>query len=123
MQNRAGIFVSSTMTPPTFAARIWRSLIFITASHESAKKNGQYLYTARIHIKGNYIIGRYNSEQEAAIAYNKAIDILKKNGVKKNYTANYIDGITPSKYAEIYNSISVSPKIVNYRPPTSPSNQ
>lgn len=87
------------------------------------KKNGQYLYTARIHIRGDFIIGRYPSEWEAAIAYNKAIDILKKNGVNKKYTVNYIDGIAPSRYAEIYNSISVSPKIVNYRPPISPSNQ
>lgn len=92
----------------------------VTREH---KKNGQYLYTARIHIKGNFIVGRYSSEWEAAIAYNKAIDILKKNGVTKNYTANYIDGIAPRKYAEIYNSVTVSPKIVNYRPTISPSNQ
>ena len=87
------------------------------------KKNGQYFYTARIHINGNYVIGRYPSEQEAAIAYNKAIDILKKNGVTKNYTANYIDGITPGRYAEIYSSVSISPKIINYRTPTSPNNR
>lgn len=87
------------------------------------QKNGQYLYTVRIHIKGNYIVGRYHSEEEAAIAYNKAIDILKKNGVSKRYTPNYIDGLAPSKYADIYTEVTVSPKIVNYRPPISPNNQ
>ncbi len=87
------------------------------------KKSGQYIYTARIHIRGNYIIGRYQSEQEAAIAYNKAIDILKKNGVAKKYTANYIDGISPSRYAQIYTDIAISQKIIDYRPPISPHNR
>lgn len=87
------------------------------------QKNGQYLYTVRIHIRGNYIVGRYTSEWEAAIAYNKAIDILKKNGVTKKYTPNYIEGLSPSKYADLYTNAVISPKIINYRPPTSPNNQ
>lgn len=86
------------------------------------KKSGQLMYTARIHIKGNYIIGTYPTEWEAAIAYNKAIDILKKNGVTKNYTPNYIEGISPRKYADIYTAIHVSPKISQYTP-TSQNNQ
>ena len=81
------------------------------------QKNGQYLYTVRIHIRGNYIVGRYTSEWEAAIAYNKAIDILQKNGAGRHYTPNYIDGLAPSKYADIYTKVTVSPKIMNYRPP------
>lgn len=80
------------------------------------QKNGQYLHTVRIHVRGNYLVGRYFSELEAAIAYNKAIDILKKNGCIKKYTPNYIEGISPSKYAEIYTSLHVSPRIWNYRP-------
>ncbi|MBQ2802984.1 MAG: hypothetical protein IJF07_03705 [Lachnospiraceae bacterium] len=80
------------------------------------QKNGQYVYTVRIHIKGNYVVGKYSTELEAAIAYNKAIDILKKNGVSKNYTPNYIDGLSPSKYAEIYSDIKISPKILAYKP-------
>lgn len=83
-------------------------------SHEF--KNGKYLYHVRIHIKGNYSVGYYSSEEEAAIAYNKAIDILKKNGVTKNFTPNYIPDIAPSRYAQIYTSIQISPKITAYRP-------
>lgn len=79
------------------------------------KKNGQYCYTVRIHIRGNFLVGRYASEEEAAIAYNKAIDILRKNGVCKNYMPNYIEGLSPSRYAEIYTRVSISPKIVDYR--------
>ena len=80
------------------------------------QKNGQYLYTVRIHIKGNYIVGKYRTELEAAIAYNKAIDILLKNGLQKNYTPNYIEGISPSRYAEIYTSLEISPRITAYQP-------
>lgn len=79
-------------------------------------KNGQCFYTARIHIKGNYVIGKYDTELEAAIAYNKAIDILLKKGLKKNYTPNYIEGLSPKKYAEIYTDLKISPKILEYRP-------
>lgn len=74
-------------------------------------------YTARIHINGNYVIGTYDSDIEAAIAYNKAIDLLKKAGVTKNFTPNYLEGLSPSAYADIYTKLSVSPKILNYRKP------
>lgn len=80
------------------------------------QKNGQYLYTVRIHIRGNYVVGRYPSETEAAIAYNKAVDILKKNGVKKNFPLNYIENLSPRKYAEIYTNLHISPRIGEYRP-------
>lgn len=79
-----------------------------------AEKNGQHVYTVRIHIKGNYVVGTYPTEWEAAIAYNKAIDILKRNGVTKNFTPNYIEGISPREYADIYTAVSISPKIMNY---------
>lgn len=87
------------------------------------KKNGQYCYTVRIHIRGNFLVGRYASEEEAAIAYNKAIDILRKNGVRKNYIPNYIEGLSPSRYADIYTRVSISPGITDYRPPTFQSNR
>lgn len=78
-------------------------------------KNGMQ-YTAKIHIIGNYTIGKYNSEVEAAIAYNKAVDILKTNGVNKNYAPNYIENLLASEYANIYSSLKISDKITNYRP-------
>lgn len=80
------------------------------------QKNGQYLYTVRIHIRGNVIVGRYRDEIEAAIAYNKATDILREKGLRRNYLPNYIDGLSPSRYAEIYSSLKISPKITGYRP-------
>lgn len=73
-------------------------------------------YSARIHINGNFLIGYYDTPVEAAIAYNKAIDILKKNGVTKNYVPNYVDEIPPSKYADLYSQLQISEKIIAYRP-------
>lgn len=80
----------------------------------STIKNGQHIYTVRIHIKGNYVVGTYPTELEAAIAYNKAIDILKRNGVTKNFTPNYVEGVSPREYAEIYSNLQISPKVQNY---------
>ncbi len=72
------------------------------------------VFTAKIHINGNYIIGSYASDIEAAIAYNKAIDILKKAGISKNFAPNYIEKLSPSAYADIYSNVSISSKITDY---------
>ncbi|MBO5208669.1 MAG: hypothetical protein J6B68_04905 [Lachnospiraceae bacterium] len=78
-------------------------------------QDGKLYYKAKIHLKGNYTIGVYESETEAAIAYNKAIDYLKKAGVTKAYTPNYMEGMSPLAYADLYSSIKISSKIEHYR--------
>lgn len=77
-------------------------------------KKGNYYYKARIHINGDYVIGTYQTENEAAIAYNKARDILTKAGINKNFPENYIEGISAIEYAAIYSKVSVSKKIREY---------
>lgn len=72
------------------------------------------VYVAKIHINGNYTIGSYSSSIEAAIAYNKAVDILKKAGISKNFSQNYIENLSPSTYADLYSKLSISPKIAAY---------
>lgn len=74
-------------------------------------KKGLALYQAKIHINGDYIIGRYASEVEAAIAYNKASDLLKNKGFNKNYYQNYIEGLDEIAYASIYQRIRISKKL------------
>lgn len=74
-------------------------------------EKGFVRYKAVIHIKSNYVVGKYNSEAEAAIAYNKAADILKKNGIKKNFQLNYVEDLSPSQYADIYMKLKIAPKI------------
>lgn len=77
-------------------------------------EEGRELYKAKIHINGDFSIGIYTSEVEAAIAYNKAVDVLRKKGSQRNYTTNYIEGISPRKYAEIYSGIKIPKSIQEY---------
>ena len=72
------------------------------------------IYTAKIHIHGDYIIGNYSTAIEAAIAYNKAADILFQKNFKKNFEKNYIEKLNPEEYHKIYDSLSISKKILNF---------
>lgn len=78
----------------------------------SKKRSKKALYKALIHINGNYIIGIYDSKEKAAIAYNKAADILAKNGCKINFTRNTISNMTNKKYNSIYEKIEISEEIL-----------
>lgn len=69
------------------------------------------IYQAKIHIKGDYIIGRYATEEEAAIAYNKAINLLMDKGLNKNFSQNYIEGMDEIAYASMYQRIRISKKL------------
>ena len=71
-------------------------------------ENGRISYLTRIHINGNYQIGIYANETDAAIAYNKAVDLAKNAGIDRNYPTNYISGLSASDYADIYTRIKVS---------------
>lgn len=78
-------------------------------------KKATPVYQAKININGYYIIGRYSNEEEAAIAYNKAVNILKDKGLIKNYPQNYIDGMDEITYAAIYHRIRISRKILELK--------
>lgn len=78
-------------------------------------EKGFVKYKAVIHIRSNYVVGKYASEAEAAIAYNKAADILIKNGIRKNFIQNYVEDISASQYADIYTKVKVSDKIYTLR--------
>lgn len=79
------------------------------------QEKGRIRYRVKIHVKGNVMVGTYDTEMEAAIAYNKAIDLLKKAGVDKAYSPNYMEGISPDVYAGLYNSVQVSPRLLRKR--------
>lgn len=74
-------------------------------------KNGLYVYESIIHLNGNYKIGEYRTEAEAAIAYNKAVDTLLKKGFQKNFSTNFILEVDEIGYASLYNKIRISKKI------------
>ncbi len=71
-------------------------------------------YRVKIHINGNYTIGTYSSETKAAIAYNKAADLAKSYGIRKNFPENYIEALSAKDYADIYIKLKISPKYIAY---------
>lgn len=79
-------------------------------------KKGKISYRTVILINGNYTVGVYPTEEMAAIAYNKAVDIVKRIYPDRNYEQNYVDSMTPSGYADMYTSIQVSQKILDLKP-------
>lgn len=73
--------------------------------------NGIQTFDAFIHINGNYKIGTYKTEVEAAIAYNKAVNLLLEKGIQKNYMTNYILEVDEITYASIYHKVRISKKL------------
>ncbi len=75
---------------------------------------GSECYLAKIHTNGDYIIGRYDDETTAAIAYNKAADYVNAAGISKDYQRNYIEDMTREQYMEIYTKIRLSKNLIKY---------
>lgn len=77
-------------------------------------KRGVYTkYLAKILVNGVYTIGTYDTDTEAAIAYNKAADIISKVHPEKKYRQNYIENLSMKDYASIYIKIPISNRIWN----------
>lgn len=75
------------------------------------EKNNKTLYKVKLHIRGDFVVGIYEDEITAAIAYNKAVDFAKKKGITKSFPVNFIENLPPSQYAEIYSATKISDKI------------
>ena len=71
-------------------------------------------FKTKIHINGDWIIGTYDTESTAAIAYNKAVDLAKKAGINKNFPVNFIEEYSSKQYAEEYTKVELSPKYIKY---------
>lgn len=74
----------------------------------------EVIYLSKIHIHGDYLIGKYSSAQEAAIAYNKAVDVLKEKHFHKSFEKNYIEELNTKEYKMIYEQIKISKKILAF---------
>lgn len=66
------------------------------------------LYETRIHWNGEYIVGRYQTETEAAIAYNKAASTLIKKGYEKKYPVNYVEELSTEEYKQLFKVLKIS---------------
>ena len=75
------------------------------------KKQETTCYKTVIHINGNYVVGVYDTEIKAAIAYNKAVDIVKKKGCHRSFQTNFILSLTASQYAKYYHQLTVAQKL------------
>lgn len=75
---------------------------------------GISIFEVKIHINGDFIIGRYDDETIAAIAYNKAVDTLAEKGITKNFVKNFIVELSKEQYYNLYSKITISKKILQY---------
>lgn len=81
---------------------------------EEVSQKGVTRYKAKIHLNGNYVIGTYATAAEAAIAYNKAANLLKTKGISKDFPTNYLEDLSPIDYAALYNRVKISKRIRNF---------
>ncbi len=72
------------------------------------RKKGAVKYRARLHLRSYYLIGYYGTALEAAVAYNKAVDTVRKKLQNKNYAVNYIAELSASEYARLYSKVVIS---------------
>lgn len=94
----------------------YSNVIVINKYHGVFKeeKKGKSVYTAKIHLNGDFIVGRYKNEAIAAIAYNKAVDLCRARGMTKSFPTNFITEYTPREYADIYTEIKISSHLYKF---------
>ena len=94
----------------------YRNIEIINRYHGVTKQilKGREVYVTKIHVNGDFLVGRYQTENEAAAAYNRAAMLLKGQGVTKNFPINYIEGITDIEYASLLMKVRISSKIRHF---------
>lgn len=99
-------------------ANDWRysNVVVINPYHGVSRvlKNHLACYKTKIHINGVYVVGIYPTAAQAAVAYNKAVDLAKAAGIPKNFPENYVEELSAKEYAELYTKIKLSPGYLEY---------
>ncbi len=77
----------------------------VRAERRGAKES----FTTRINLPSGstIVVGHYDTENEAAIAYNKAVNILRERGCVRNWEINYLEDVSAAEYRIIYARVKV----------------
>lgn len=78
------------------------------------KKFPKPIYVVKIHINGSVIVGRYENEIIAAIAYNKAALLLMEGGINKQYELNFIDELSKIEYETKLSELKLPKKFLRF---------
>ena len=70
-------------------------------------------FVTRIFTDKYLVVGHYETEIQAAIAYNKAIDLLSNKPFAHKYHKNTIPFLTHLEYEQIYENIPISKRLVH----------
>lgn len=94
----------------------YSNIIVINKYHGVTRiiKKDRPVYVAKIHLNGDYIVGKYKDDKKAAVAYNKAAKIAEDAGVNKNFIYNYVVEYTSEEYHQIYENIKLPEKYLKY---------
>ncbi|MCR5640100.1 MAG: hypothetical protein K6G04_01960 [Lachnospiraceae bacterium] len=94
----------------------YQNIVVINRYHGVTRKpyGNTFRHEARIHINGEFLIGRYTDDNIAAIAYNKAVDAARDAGIAKNFIQNYVVDYTPKEYADAYTRIRLPKHYLAY---------
>lgn len=93
----------------------YENIEIINRYHGVSRKlyRGKTVYETRIHWNGEFIVGRYETETEAAIAYNKEASALIKKGYEKNYPVNYLENLSTEEYKNYFKELKISKTLRN----------
>ncbi len=72
------------------------------------------VYVTKIHVNGDRIVGRYATDTEAAVAYNKAAEMLQAAGIPIRYTSNYIPELSTQEYRKLYDHIMFETRFLKF---------
>ena len=72
------------------------------------------VYSVKIHLNGDWKLGTYPTEVMAAVVYNKALDELKKRGMKPRSQYIYIDSVSAKEYADLYSKLKLPARFTDY---------